>query len=122
MEDKKRKAQYDMAYARKNIRRKEIPFNLTQPEDEELFRHLESQGNYTQYIKDLIRKDMEEKKPDNITFPAVDGYRDEESIRECFKEQHKVFVKRIGKWELRIDLDARKVLTVNDLNNTTLEL
>jgi antitoxin component of RelBE/YafQ-DinJ toxin-antitoxin module len=58
MEDKKRKAQYDMAYARKNIRRKEIPFNLTQPEDEELFRYLESQRNFTQYIKDLIRKDI----------------------------------------------------------------
>jgi antitoxin component of RelBE/YafQ-DinJ toxin-antitoxin module len=58
MDQKERKAQYDMEYARKNIRRKEIPFNLTQPEDEELFRYLESQGNFTQYIKDLIRKDM----------------------------------------------------------------
>ena len=59
MDHKERKARYDMEYARKNIRRKEIPFNLTQPEDEELFRHLEIQGNVTQYIKDLIRKDME---------------------------------------------------------------
>lgn len=58
MDQKERKARYDMEYARKNIRRKEIPFNLTQPEDEELFRHLERQGNFTQYIKDLIRKDM----------------------------------------------------------------
>lgn len=55
---KERKARYDMEYARKNIRRKEIPFNMTQPDDAELFRHLESQGNFTQYIKDLIRKDM----------------------------------------------------------------
>ena len=59
MDQKERKARYDMEYARKNIRRKEIPFNLTQPEDEELFRYLESQENFTQYIKDLIRKDME---------------------------------------------------------------
>ena len=58
MDKKERKARYDMAYARKNIRRKEIPFNLTQPDDEELFRYLESQGNFTQYIKDLIRNDM----------------------------------------------------------------
>lgn len=58
MDQKERKARYDMEYARKNIRRKEIPFNLTQPEDEELFRYLESQENVTQYIKDLIRKDM----------------------------------------------------------------
>ena len=58
MDHKERKARYDMEYARKNIRRKEIPFNLTQPEDAELFRHLESQENFTQYIKDLIRKDM----------------------------------------------------------------
>ena len=58
MDKKERKAQYDMEYARKNIRRKEIPFNMTQPEDEELFWYLESQENITQYIKDLIRKDM----------------------------------------------------------------
>ena len=62
MEDKKRKAQYDMAYARKNIRRKEIPFNLTQPEDVELFRHLESMENVTEYIKNLIREDMKNAK------------------------------------------------------------
>jgi len=58
MDQKERKARYDMEYARKNIRRKEIPFNMTQPDDAELFQHLESQGNFTQYIKDLIRKDM----------------------------------------------------------------
>ena len=58
MDQKERKARYDMEYARKNIRRKEIPFNMTQPEDEELFRYLESQVNFTQYIKNLIRKDM----------------------------------------------------------------
>ena len=58
MDHKERKARYDMEYARKNIRRKEIPFNLTQPEDAELFRYLENQWNVTQYIKDLIRKDM----------------------------------------------------------------
>jgi antitoxin component of RelBE/YafQ-DinJ toxin-antitoxin module len=59
MDQKERKARYDMEYARKNIRRKEIPFNLTQPEDAELFRYLESQENFTQYIKNLIREDME---------------------------------------------------------------
>ena len=58
MDQKERKARYDMEYARKNIRRKEIPFNLTQPEDEELFRYLEIQENVTQYIKNLIREDM----------------------------------------------------------------
>lgn len=63
MEDKKeRKALYDMAYARKNIRRKEIPFNLTQSEDVELFRHLESMENVTEYIKNLIREDMKNAK------------------------------------------------------------
>ena len=59
MEQKERKARYDMEYARNNIRRKEIPFNMTQPDDVELFQHLESQGNFTQYIKNLIREDME---------------------------------------------------------------
>ena len=62
MDQKERKARYDMEYARKNIRRKEIPFNMTQPDDAELFQHLENKGNFTQYIKDLIRKDMKKEK------------------------------------------------------------
>lgn len=61
MDKKERKARYDMAYARKNIRRKEIPFNLTQPDDEELFRWLEGVDNVTEYIKNLIREDMKHK-------------------------------------------------------------
>ena len=58
MDHKERKAKYDQEYARKNIRRKELPFNMTQPEDEELFLYLESKDNFTQYIKNLIREDM----------------------------------------------------------------
>lgn len=58
MEQKERKARYDMEYARNNIRRKEIPFNMTQPDDVELFHWLESKENYTKYIKELIRNDM----------------------------------------------------------------
>ena len=55
------KAQYDIEYAKKNIRRKFIPFNLTKPEDQRLIAWLDSQENVSAYIKDLIRKDMENK-------------------------------------------------------------
>ena len=55
------KTQYDMEYAKKNIRRKFIPFNLTKPEDQLLLAWLDSQENVSAYIKDLIRKDMENK-------------------------------------------------------------
>ena len=53
------KKAYDMEYARQNITRKHIPFNLTNKEDADLLAWLNKQGNVTQYIKQLIRADIE---------------------------------------------------------------
>ena len=47
-----------MQYAKENIKRKHIPFNVNNPEDRELLDYLESKENMTAYIKELIRRDM----------------------------------------------------------------
>lgn len=59
------KAQYDMEYARQHVKRKHIPFNVTNPDDMELLAWLEQQGNVTQYIKGLIRADSLSKRLSN---------------------------------------------------------
>lgn len=61
------KNKYDQEYNKAHIRRKFIPFNDTKAEDAELLEWLAQQGNVTQYIKGLIRDDMENKQ---IVFPA----------------------------------------------------
>ena len=53
------KGKYDMNYAKAHITRKHIPFNDTVPEDVELLAWLSKQENVTQYIKQLIRADIE---------------------------------------------------------------
>ena len=58
------KKAYDMGYARAHITRKFIPFNDTVPEDAELLKWLACKPNVTQYVKELIRADMEAKKQD----------------------------------------------------------
>jgi cation diffusion facilitator CzcD-associated flavoprotein CzcO len=52
------KKAYDMDYAKQNITRKHIPFNLTNKEDADLLAWLNKQGNVTQYVKRLIREDI----------------------------------------------------------------
>ena len=53
------KNKYDQEYNKAHIRRKFIPFNDTKQEDKELLAWLSEQGNVTQYVKGLIREDME---------------------------------------------------------------
>ena len=53
------KTEYDKQYAKEHIKRKFIPFNDTVPEDQELLSWLATKANVTQYIKGLIREDME---------------------------------------------------------------
>lgn len=55
------KKTYDMEYAKHHIRRKFIPFNDNNPEDQQLLAWLEDQENVTAYVKGLIRRDMENK-------------------------------------------------------------
>lgn len=53
------KSQYDQEYMHSRITRKLLPFNKGKPEDMALLKHAESSGNFTAYIKELIRRDME---------------------------------------------------------------
>ena len=56
------KAKYDKEYNRAHISRKFIPFNDTNPEDVELLKWLACKQNVTQYVKALIRDDMERRR------------------------------------------------------------
>ena len=53
------KSKYDIDYMKKNITRKQIPFNMKNPEDAKMKKWLESrQEGITAYIKGLILEDM----------------------------------------------------------------
>ena len=56
------KAHYDKEYNKLYIKRKFIPFNITNRDDAELLKWLDCKGNVTQYVKDLIRADMKAKR------------------------------------------------------------
>lgn len=47
----------DKAHAKK-VRRVFLPFNREKPSDVTMLEHLDKQPNMTEYIKDLIDKDM----------------------------------------------------------------
>lgn len=57
------KKTYDIEYARKNVTRKFLAFNRNEPEDVELLCWLDSvgRGNVNDYVKQLIRDDMNRK-------------------------------------------------------------
>lgn len=60
------KRKYDQEYNRAHIRRKFIPFNDTVPEDVEMLEWLATKDNVTQYIKELIKKNMGVNGNDNL--------------------------------------------------------
>ena len=60
------KTQYDIEYAKAHITRKFIPFNDTNPEDAVLLAWLATKPNVTQYIKGLIKEDIEYQKGLNL--------------------------------------------------------
>ena len=51
--------EYIQQYIRDHIKRRLIPFNMDKPEDKALWDWLDGVGNITEYIKNLIREDME---------------------------------------------------------------
>ena len=51
--------QYIIDYNRQNVIVKRLPFNRLQDEDMELLTWAESHGNFTGYVKGLIRQDLE---------------------------------------------------------------
>ena len=60
------KGQYDQEYARTHIVRKFIPFNPTVSQDDaKMLSWLSAKPNITQYIKDLIREDIEKKEEES---------------------------------------------------------
>lgn len=59
------KAKYDVEYTKAHIKCKRIPFNDMVDDDKELLEWLEQNDNVTQYIKQLIRDDMNRKKSDS---------------------------------------------------------
>ena len=56
------KYEYDQQYLKEHIFTKRIPFNNTKQEDVEMLEWINKQGNTTQYIKALVREDMERRK------------------------------------------------------------
>jgi len=60
-ESKERKAAYDREFSKKNVTRKSIYFNKTDPEDVRMVEHLNQKGErrISGYVKGLIREDME---------------------------------------------------------------
>ena len=58
--DKENKSKYDQEYRRKYVVKKLIPFNKKKQEDMDILDWIESRPeNSTQYIKRLVREDME---------------------------------------------------------------
>ena len=116
----------------KLMKTKLISFNPNNPEDMQVWEHLQRQENQTGYIKGLIRKDMQDKeafasmkkrsdecaeKLKGVSIPFVHGYTDEEACRDALEQDHTIFVKRSGNWEIRFDVEAKKVLTVRNMNS-----
>ena len=52
------KSRYDIEYAKANIKRIHIPFNMTNEDDRALLEWVQSKPNMTAYIKNLIRENM----------------------------------------------------------------
>ena len=53
------KKEYDINYVKLNIKR--VPLNLNKLHDQDIIKHLENK-NANAYIKELIRKDIKERK------------------------------------------------------------
>ena len=120
--DAKRKAiaKYDASNTR------QFHLKLNKNTDAEIIQHLDRQQNIQGYLKELINADLKSAKENearaeaelkkmNLTFPGIDGYRDEEACKECLENGHRIIVHWQNGWEVRIDADAQKVLTVVDV-------
>ena len=117
---------YQNDYHRK-LKRISITFNPKDPEDIRLYEYIKTKKNVTGSIKELIRSEIEEleslarakqnaieaeKSLVGMEFPLVDGFRDEEAIATATIEAHDLFIKIVYGFEIRIDLQTKKVLTI----------
>ena len=64
-EAKAKKLKYDRQFANEHYKGKFLSFNIQKPEEYELMMFMRAQPNSNQYIKDLIRADMEKRKAEN---------------------------------------------------------
>lgn len=109
---------------------RQIHLKLNINTDADILEHLGKQDSIQGYIKRLIREDMDAQitrdwyalkcsdaleKLNGISIPLQHGYRDEDAIRNCVENEHTIYVHRMEQWEIRFDLDDRKVLTVIDM-------
>lgn len=117
---------YQNDYHRK-LKRIAITFNPKDPEDMRVYEFLKTGRNVTRFIKDLAKSRLDEldamrRAEENareaersligLEVPLVDGYKDEEAIKLATLEQHDIFIKIVYGYEIRIDLETKKVLTV----------
>ena len=110
------KGKYDKEYAKTHITRKFIPFNDTVPEDAELLKWLDTVGNVTQYVKQLIREDMlvyrdqhltdKEKKTLNISGKPSPDFNDplcelctDENRADCKKHDNAIKIELVDDFE-----------------------
>lgn len=56
--DKKAHSDYVNAYMKENVVSKKVQFSRKSPEDMALLEWAESHGNFSGYVKDLIREEM----------------------------------------------------------------
>ena len=136
MRTKEQKAQYDQAYIREKCVR--VSLLLNKEHDRDIIDHLMTiDESFNGYVKRLIRQDMEEQEAfermadrtrecerelDGMQIQLVDGYRDEDAIKVCTEEDHRIYVGRHDWFEYRIDVDARKLLVCYDIRNNGLKL
>lgn len=95
---------------------------LNNKTDADVIEKLKQVENVQGYIKGLIRKDMERQRTETaeqdlpptgkIECPLVNGgFQDDEAMAVAERENHRIQTEFVrGRWELTIDLDARKVI------------
>lgn len=72
MAEKSAKVKASMKYNAKNV--KQIKFNFNRKTDADIIEHLAQVGNMQGYIKDLIRKDLnDEQQPHALKLKIIDG-------------------------------------------------
>ena len=56
---------------------------------------------------------------DYMVFPEIDGYRDQAAINDSIAESHAVRVINCNGWEVRYDITAQRVLSVDKTHDMT---
>ena len=110
----------------------QIHLKLNKTTDSDILAYLERQDSIQGLIKRLIREEMEkheafenmakraqecERECSGMKIELVDGYKDEEAMRICMENDHRIYVGRHYPYEYRIDVDAKKLLCCYSIFN-----